>query len=314
MWSAVVWTLKGLLCTWRFFWVSPYCALKSAPWTQHAADTDHKLPSSKLTSVVHDVKHLAGTDVSTDSEKKAKPQNSVQHERTNGLIKRLLKAEGEIQELKIEIANQRASWEMRFVELQKRQHILKDQLTSEILVRTGILYRDTDSEEANEVFLESSLENGLYSEEKEHEYSSGLRHQQKGPDVELLRDSVDQKSLCGSQTSCPSDSRATSAMSNISIRSWRSGGGPHRVFVPHSPLDLKIGHRVRIMLPSGRISTGTLRYLGNMQNSPEYHLGVELELPDNGQHDGTYGGQRYFDCEPGHGAFVAFSKLLMAWE
>lgn len=33
-------------------------------------------------------------------------------------------------------------------------------------------YRDNDSEETNEVFLESGLENGLYSEEKEHECSS----------------------------------------------------------------------------------------------------------------------------------------------
>ncbi|KAK9960393.1 hypothetical protein ABG768_008253 [Culter alburnus] len=303
LWSAVVWTLKGLLCTWRFFWVSPYCALKSAPWTERAADTDHKL-QSKLTTVVQDVKHLAGTD----SEKKAKAGNCVQRERTSGLYKRLLTAEGEIQELKIEIANQRASWEMRFIELQKRQLDLRDQLTSEILVRSGLLYRDTDSEEANEVFVESGLENGL--EEKEHGCFSGLRqiHQQKG--MELFSYGVDQKS----QTSCPSDSRATSALSNISVRSWRSGVGPHRVFVPHSPLDLKIGHRVRIMLPSGRISTGTLRYLGNMHNSHDYHLGVELELADNGQHDGTYDGQRYFDCDPGHGAFVVFSKLLMAWE
>ncbi|XP_016429735.1 uncharacterized protein LOC107756920 [Sinocyclocheilus rhinocerous] len=306
LWSAVVWTLKGLLCTWRFFWVSHYCALKSAPLTQHAADTDHKLPS-KLSPAVQDVKHLARTDVNADSEKKVKPENCVQPERTSGLFKRLLKAEGEIQELKIEIANQRPSWEMWFVELQKRQHNLRDQLTSEILVRTGTLYRDIDLEEANEVFLESGLENGLNPEEKEHECSSGLRHQQKGPDVELLRDG-------GSQTFCPSDSRANSVTSNISVRSWRSGGGPHRVFVPHSPMDLKIGHRVRIMLPSGRISAGTLRYLGNIQNSPEYHLGVELELADNGQHDGTYEGQRYFYCDPGHGAFVAFSKLLMAWE
>ncbi len=80
----------------------------------------------------------------------------------------------------------------------------------------------------------------------------------------------------------------------FSVRSWRSERGPHRVFVPHSPLDLKIGHRVRIMLPSGRISTGTLRYLGNIKNSSEYNLGVELEFADNGQHDGIYEGQRYF--------------------
>lgn len=70
---------------------------------------------------------MAGPDVNADSEKKTKPV-PVQRERTSGLFKRLLKAEGEIQELKIEIANQRASWEMRFVELQKRQHILKDQV------------------------------------------------------------------------------------------------------------------------------------------------------------------------------------------
>ncbi|XP_026140497.1 uncharacterized protein LOC113116512 [Carassius auratus] len=299
LWSAVVWTLKGLLCTWRFFWVSPYCALKSAPLKQHAADTEHKLPS-QLSPVVQDVKHLAKTDVNADSEKKVKSETCVQPERTSGLFKRLLKAEGEIQELKIEIANQRASWEMRFVELQKRQHNLREQLTSEILVRTGTLYRDTDSEDANEVFLESGLENGPNPEEKEQECSSGLRHQQKGDG--------------GSPSCCPSDSRATSVMSNISVRSWWSGGGPHRVFVPHSPMDLKIGHRVRIMLPSGRISTGTLRYLGNIQNSPEYHLGVELELADNGQHDGTHEGQRYFHCDPGRGAFVTFSKLLMAWE
>lgn len=77
---------------------------------------------------VQDVKHLAGTNVNADSEKKTKPENRVQHKRTSGLFKRLLKAEGEIQELKIEIANQRASWEMRFVELQKRQHNLRDQV------------------------------------------------------------------------------------------------------------------------------------------------------------------------------------------
>ncbi|XP_051576607.1 CAP-Gly domain-containing linker protein 4-like [Myxocyprinus asiaticus] len=313
LWSAAVWTLKSLLCTWRFFWVSPYYTIKSAPWTQHAADSDQKTQLN-LSTAAHDVKHHGGTNV---NEKKTRPEKCVHRERTGVLQKRLLTAEGEIQDLKTEIANQRASWEMRFMELQRRQNDLREQLNSEILVRSGMLYRDTDSEESNEVFTESGLENGLDSEEKEHKCSSDLSqiHQQKGSDIGLLRDDIDQKSICCSQISCPSalGSRTTSAMSNTSIRSWRSGG-PHRVFVPHSPLDLKIGHRVRIMLPSGRISTGTLRYLGYMQNSPDFYLGVELELADNGQYDGTYEGQSYFDCEPGHGVFVAFSKLLMAWE
>ncbi|XP_051574023.1 uncharacterized protein LOC127452540 isoform X1 [Myxocyprinus asiaticus] len=316
LWSAVVWTFKGLLCTWRFFWVSPYYTIKSAPWTHQAADSDQK-PQSKLNTVAHDVKHHDGTNVNADSGKKARSEKRVHHGRTSALHKRLLMAEGEIQDLKAEIANQRASWEMRFIELQRRQHDLREQLNSEILVRSGLLYRDTDSEEVDEVFTEAGLENGFDCEEKELKCFSGLRqiHQQKGSDLGLFRYDVDQSSLCGSQTSCPLafGSRTTSVMSNTSIRSWRSGG-PHRVFVPHSPLDLKIGHRVRIMLPSGRTSTGTLRYLGSMQNSPDFYLGVELELADNGQYDGTYEGQRYFDCQPGHGAFIAFSKLLMAWE
>ncbi|KAK3572145.1 hypothetical protein QTP86_022211 [Hemibagrus guttatus] len=65
---------------------------------------------------------------------------------------------------------------------------------------------------------------------------------------------------------------------------------------------------------SGRISTGTLRYLGQPHGSSDFYLGVELELAENIKEVGIYEGQCYFDCKPGHGAFVAFSKLLLAWE
>lgn len=81
-----------------------------------------------------------------------------------------------------------------------------------------------------------------------------------------------------------------------SMRSWRTASqGPHRVFVPHSPMDLQLGHRVRIMLPSGRISTGTVRFLGNLQGEADLHLGVELQTPDHGVHDGRHRGHSYFD-------------------
>uniref|UniRef100_A0A3B4U4R4 CAP-Gly domain-containing linker protein 4-like n=1 Tax=Seriola dumerili TaxID=41447 RepID=A0A3B4U4R4_SERDU len=97
------------------------------------------------------------------------------------------------------------------------------------------------------------------------------------------------------------------------VRSWRTFYGPQRVFVPHSPMDLQIGHRVRIMLPSGRISTGTIRFLGHLQGEADLHLGVELQTPDHGLHDGSHRGRSYFE-KPGYGAFVPFHKLLMAWE
>ncbi|KAA8591756.1 hypothetical protein FQN60_017130, partial [Etheostoma spectabile] len=99
-----------------------------------------------------------------------------------------------------------------------------------------------------------------------------------------------------------------------SVRSWRTSTGPHRAFVPHSPMDLELGHRVRIMLPSGRISTGTIRFLGHLQGEADLHLGVELQTPDHGLHDGSHRGLSYFECKPGYGAFVPFHKLLVAWD
>ncbi|XP_056143097.1 CAP-Gly domain-containing linker protein 4 [Lampris incognitus] len=121
-------------------------------------------------------------------------------------------------------------------------------------------------------------------------------------------------SLSASQLSLSSAFGSRSGSSTTSMDSWRSSPGPHRVFVPHSPMDLQLGHRVRIMLPSGRISTGTLRFLGHLQGEPDIQLGVELETPDHGQLDGSYRGHSYFECKPGYGTFVPFSKLLMAWE
>lgn len=292
IWSVVAWTLKGLLFTWRFFWVNPYYAIKATPWIQHETAEPGKMYK----------------------------QGRIPNERSGALQKRLLRAEGEIQDLKTQIASQRASWEMRFMDLQKRQHDLRDQLHSEIVVRSSAFHKVTDSEEMSEVFSETGLENGHHFEEKEHDCSSGLNQIQqlnRGPDVRLLRDGVYSNTLTCGQGIYPTavDSRSTSAMSvSTSAGSWRSGIGPHRVFVPHSPMDLQPGHRVRIMLPSGRISTGMLRYLGPLQGLPDMHLGVELELAENGQQTGTYEGQCYFECKPGYGAFVAFSKLLMAWE
>lgn len=83
--------------------------------------------------------------------------------------------------------------------------------------------------------------------------------------------------------------------SSSSVRSWKMYKGPRRVFVPHSPMDLEPGHRVRIMLPSGRISTGTLRYLGHLQGEADLHLGVELQSPDHELHDGSLRGHSYFE-------------------
>ncbi|XP_068180769.1 uncharacterized protein [Antennarius striatus] len=223
-------------------------------------------------------------------------------DRTSELHIRLIKVEKDLLTVKTRIACERASWERRFWELQKRQEELNNQAGG--LMAMGGCDDQGESGDNGEVF-EDCL-SGF----------STVRNRCRGSEV-ALRDGCCASTLPGCQlpsASTLSPSTASSLSSVTSVRSWRTSKRPYRVFVPHSPMDLEVGHRVRIMLPSGRISTGTVRFLGHLQGEPELHLGVELQRPDHGLHDGNHGGYHYFECKPGYGAFVPFHKLLMAWE
>ncbi|KAM6935737.1 uncharacterized protein PEZ65_006070 isoform 1-T6 [Lycodopsis pacificus] len=288
LWTAFTWTFKGILCTCRFLWICPYNAIKFLPRERHMIeDTSRQL---KL-FVGSESKGIAAIPGSPD--------------RATALHKRLSKTEMEILSLKTKVACERASWERRFAALQRKQEELLNQLASQ----AGELVTVGGCDEHGE----SGVDNGEAFEEG----SSGLSrmmYQHRGSEVSS-RDDTCASSLSGSQLSLslalssrPSSSTATS------VGSWRMSKGPHRVFVPHSPMDLELGHRVRIMLPSGRISTGTIRFLGHLQGEADLHLGVELQTPEHGLHDGSHRGHSYFECKPGCGAFVSFHKLLMAWE
>ncbi|KAI1894876.1 hypothetical protein AGOR_G00120280 [Albula goreensis] len=244
-----------------------------------------------------------------ESEVESRAKTTTRRDRSNGVHKRLSKAEGAIQLLRSQIACEKASWDRRFLELQRKQQELREQLVSETFARAGVFLKDDVTEDG--VFGGKQVQ---MEEENQRGLSGELLHlQQHG--AENFRPVGSLGSLSGSQVSLSSSlwSRPTSALSTNS-RSSRSGPMPSRAFVPHSPLDLQIGHRVRVMLPSGRISTGRLRYVGPLEDSRDFRLGVELETPHHGQNDGALEGQSYFKCEPGHGAFVTFDKLLVAWE
>jgi dynactin 1 len=63
--------------------------------------------------------------------------------------------------------------------------------------------------------------------------------------------------------------------------------------------DFQIGQTVE--LPDGR--TATIRYVGSAHFAGGDWVGVELDNAS-GKNDGAVQGERYFDCEPGHGMFV----------
>ncbi|XP_034467528.1 uncharacterized protein LOC117777103 [Hippoglossus hippoglossus] len=289
LWTVVTWTFKGILCTCRFLWICPYNAIKFLPREQHV--TEETRPQMKQL-VGFESKGIAAIPGSPD--------------RTTGLNQRLTKAERDILSLKTRVACERVSWERRFSELQRKQEELRGQLTSE----AGVLVRVATCDDQ----AESGVDNGQGFEES----SSLSRHMflHRGSEMSSRNDGC-RSSLSDSRLSSSTalSSRLASSSSSVtSVSSWRTSYGPHRAFVPHSPMDLQLGHRVRVMLPSGRVSTGTVRYLGHLQGESDLHLGVELQTPDHGLHDGSHRGHSYFECKPGFGAFVPFHKLLMAWE
>ncbi|XP_020565961.2 uncharacterized protein LOC105355991 isoform X1 [Oryzias latipes] len=290
LWTACVWTYRGILCTCRFLWICPYNAVKFLPREKRI--TEDKSRQVKR-HVVSENKMTAAIPGSPD--------------RTNALHKRLNKTERDILSLKTRIACERASWERRFNDLQRQQEELRNQPPSQLVSGAGVSVKVGAYEDIGE----SRVDYGDSFDE-----CSSVLHQRRKSTRSSRSDSYAcALSGCQMTSSSALSSRSTSSLSSgSSVQSWRKSRGPHRVFLPHSPMDLQLGHRVRIMLPSGRISTGTVRFLGHLQGEADLHLGVELHASDAAQCDGCYKGQSYFECKSGYGAFVPFHKLLMAWE
>ncbi|XP_035785400.1 uncharacterized protein LOC118463143 isoform X2 [Anopheles albimanus] len=86
-------------------------------------------------------------------------------------------------------------------------------------------------------------------------------------------------------------------------------------FLPKTAKCLKPGHLAKVISRSGRIVVGRVRYIGPLAAGPDADESyVGLQLPNNlGECDGTIDGKRFFDCEPLHGIFVPFKKVVMAW-
>ncbi|KAF5296468.1 hypothetical protein FQR65_LT01457 [Abscondita terminalis] len=92
---------------------------------------------------------------------------------------------------------------------------------------------------------------------------------------------------------------------NVPPQNWQP-------FLPRNPRDLHLDHWVKVIVPEGRVRGGRVRYVGTLINQMEQFVGVQLSTPD-GHSDGTYKNRRYFNCEPCHGIFVPFKKVVMGW-
>ncbi|KAK7494334.1 hypothetical protein BaRGS_00014437, partial [Batillaria attramentaria] len=85
-----------------------------------------------------------------------------------------------------------------------------------------------------------------------------------------------------------------------------------RPFAPRAPADVRPEDVVKFSRQGGKLSQGTVKFVGHLPGRTDVYLGVEL-YKEEGKHDGTFEGIRYFKCKPNKGVFVAFNKVVMAW-
>ncbi|CAF1217632.1 unnamed protein product [Adineta steineri] len=95
-------------------------------------------------------------------------------------------------------------------------------------------------------------------------------------------------------------------------RSSIETASPKRPYAPSSITDIHVSDVVKFSRPGGKISKGTVKYIGPIPDKSDHYLGLELE-DEESKHDGVYQGQRLFQCKPNKGVFVGFSKVIMAW-
>ncbi|XP_069478745.1 uncharacterized protein [Ambystoma mexicanum] len=243
----------------------------------------------------------------------------------------------EVRQLRANLREEKTLWSSRYHELLQEQERLNQQVTCERETSQQVdapaavkhrTYPNTDAADGKGCLLSGGGDalhrrTGVNSNEKSFLGVSSLCHQgrqevmstQSGHSLSELGHwnfSAERSSNSSFLTSFSSGPSAGVSRAGGSHRPWNHSS--HCVYIPRSPLNLKSGRRVKLILPSGKVGVGAIRYLGNLPERVGLYVGVVLESPAPGLRDGVFAGHCYFSCKPGRGVFVPFSKVLLAWE
>lgn len=91
----------------------------------------------------------------------------------------------------------------------------------------------------------------------------------------------------------------------------RQHGIPLKGDVVHDdkkPEGFEIGHRCEVEMTDHTHNRGTIRFVGKVNGTKGYWIGVELDEPV-GKNDGSVKGSRYFKCDNNYGIFVRENKV-----
>ncbi|XP_043939715.1 CAP-Gly domain-containing linker protein 4-like [Protopterus annectens] len=319
LWSSVEKLSDKLRYLWEILWAGTSIALKVTS-TNNAGE--QACASGKHSDLQQDWTVLLKEEI----------QNV--HEMRGSMMERVQKAEEEIKQLRCELSRQISLCENWYQELLREQQQMKQQSNTNETTNIPAATKDptpvstnrsqhggvVDEKETtacdklnvtNDVITPTSAFTN--SAEQNQKIGANIDNINLFPSMDWYSHTDGQASLPSTQNRCMSRPSCYVSLP-ASFQILRRSANHFRVFVPHSHLDLQIGHRVKVLLPSSRIGIGVVRFLGCLSDRIEVIVGVDLESPEYGQHDGIYGGKCYFHCKPGHGVFVPFNKVLMAWE
>nr|DBA33643.1 TPA: hypothetical protein GDO54_001292 [Pyxicephalus adspersus] len=218
-------------------------------------------------------------------------------------ISRLYTFEEKVGKLESDLSGEKELWRSRYQELLVEQQAMKEQQERCILPESTKCenqgHDDTDG------IAESDINSG-----------EGLRRRLGDPVNTCTHPCKNLRTLDGYMSiEVPSSFTCCSSVENVPI-SHPSRLKSHRcfrVFVPNSPLDLKIGSRVKVILPCGKVGTGAVCKLGQFPGKMEFQVGVVLESPHPHQL-WDFKGQSNLSSDSCSHVIIPFSKVLMVWE
>ncbi|XP_044143760.1 uncharacterized protein LOC122933072 isoform X2 [Bufo gargarizans] len=224
-------------------------------------------------------------------------------------INKLYRFEEKIENLETDFSGEKELWRTKFQELFVDQQILKEQQQQYVhLEETTSENLCPQNADATDGLVESNVDvrDGMHrrlGEQVKTEHGKNWAYVNEYTSLEEPS-SLKYSSL---PTSCSSVFYHDSTNAQKAFKCFR-------VFVPRSPLDLNIGSRVKILLPSGKVGTGIVYKVGHLPGKDELQVGVDLESQECWQHLSSFKVQYKFHSDPPSGVQVPFSKVLMVWE
>ncbi|KAG8588345.1 hypothetical protein GDO81_005955 [Engystomops pustulosus] len=187
-------------------------------------------------------------------------------------ISRLYTFEEKVENLKTDLSGEKELWRTKFQELLIEQQSIKEQQhkyvhLEEIRRSENLMPQNAD---AIPGVVESNVDvgDGLHRRFGEQVKSAYGRNRPFMNEYDSLEG--------------PSSLKFTSLPMGYSSVNYLDGNAQKaskcfRVFVPRSPLDLNIGNKVKILLPSGKVGTGVIYKMEHQPDKSELQVGVDLE-------------------------------------